>query len=354
MNGPLRVGVVGFGLAGRIFHTGVIDATPGLELACIVQRSGNEAAQTYPGVRVARSIEEMLLEEGIGLVVLATPSHTHCELAEQCLRAGRNVVIDKPFTLAADEAARLIRMARERQLMLTAYQSRRFDGDFRTVRQVVASGELGRLVSYESHYDRFRPEPRLERWRENGGPGGGILFDLGSHLVDQALVLFGEPERITAQVRIERPGAVVDDAFDICLEYERPHSMIAMLRSTTMACAAGPRFVLHGNRGSFTKWGMDPQEDQLKAGMRFGAEGFGEEPESAWGELRLADGAARRIPTARGDYRDFYANVRDALLGKAELAVKPEEAWRTTRLIELARESSEQGRRLKVDFSTAP
>ena len=357
MSEPIRVGVVGFGLAGRIFHTAVIQATSGLELAAVVQRSGDEAKKEYPEARLARSVEEMLTDVGIQLVVIATPSYSHFELAQQCLREQRNVVIDKPFTLKSEEAAELIRMARERKLLLTAYQNRRWDGDFKTVRKVIAGEELGRIVTFESHFDRFRPAPRREVWRESGGPGGGTLFDLGPHVIDQALTLFGSPESITASVRVERETAAVDDAWDIVLDYTQPHRMTALLRATLTACAAGPRYVVHGTKGSFTKWGLDPQEDQLKAGMQFDAPGFGEEPGSAWGELKICSDpgpVTRRVRTERGDYRGFYENVRDAMLGKAELEVKPEQVWRTTRLIELARESSGQGRRLKVEFSAQP
>jgi predicted dehydrogenase len=357
MTEPIRVGVIGFGLAGRIFHTAVIQATPGLELAAVVQRSGDDAKKEYPEARQARSIEELLADPGIRLVVIATPSYSHYELAKQCLREQRNVVIDKPFTLKSEEAAELIRTARHRKLLLAAYQNRRWDGHFRTLRSVIKGGELGRLVSFESHFDRFRPAPRRDVWRESGGPGGGTLFDLGPHLIDEALTLFGAPDTITASVRVEREHAAVDDAWDILLEYEHPYRFTAALRATLTACAPGPRYVVHGTKGSFTKWGFDPQEDQLKAGMRPDAPGFGEEPESAWGELKLCSEsgpAIRRVKTERGDYRGFYENVRDVLLGNAELEVKPEQAWRTTRLIELARESSGQGRRLKVDFSAQP
>ncbi len=355
MYDPIRVGVVGFGLAGRIFHTAVIEATPGLDLACVVERSGDDAARSYPHVKLARSVEEMLGDVGIQLVVIATPSYSHFELARQCLREQRHVVVDKPFTLRSEEAAELIRMAGERKLLLSVYQNRRWDGGSQTLRQVVSSGELGRIVSFESHFDRFRSEPRRDVWRESGGPGGGALYDLGPHLIDEALTLFGTPETITASVRVEREDAVVDDAWDIFLEFKVNYSPVtALLRSTLTACTSGPRYVVHGTRGSYTKWGIDPQEDQLKSGMTYASPGIGEEPESAWGELRVCDGTVRRVPTVRGDYRGYYANIRDTLLGKAELAVKPEQAWRTVRLIELARESSSQGRRLRVDFSRQP
>jgi len=353
MQEPIRVGVVGFGLAGRVFHTAVVQATPGLELAAVVQRSGDDAKKEYPEAHLARSVEEMLCDVGIRLVVIATPSYSHYELAKQCLHEQRHVVIDKPFTLTSAEAADLIHMARQRNLLLTAYQNRRWDGDFQTVREVIAGGELGRIVSLESHFDRFRPEPKRDVWRESGGPGGGILFDLGPHLIDQGMALFGIPDTISASVRVERDSAVVDDAFDLQFAYERQR-LTVFLRSTLTACTPGPRFIVHGTHGSFVKWGLDPQEEQLRSGMRPDAPGFGQEPESQWGELRVEDQEPRRVPTLHGDYRGFYENVRDVLLGKAEPAVTPEQAWRTTRLIELARESSGQGRRLHVDFSGQP
>ena len=354
MPDAIRVGVVGFGLAGRFFHTAVIQATPGLELACVVERSGDEAAKAYPGVKVVRSVEELLGDAGIRLVVIATPSYTHFELAQQCMREQRHVVVDKPFTLKSEEAAELIRMARERKLVLAPFQNRRWDGDYLTVRQVIASVELGRLVTYESHFDRFRPQPRRDVWRESGGPGSGTLFDLGPHLIDQALGLFGPPTSLCADVRIDRENGAADDAFDLRLEYMSARRLTVLLRSTLTACIPGPRFLLHGTRGSFAKWGLDPQEDQLKAGMGYDSLEMGKDPESAWGELRSLGGGVRRVATLRGDYRGFYENVRDAMEGKGELVVKPEQAWRTTRLIELARESSGQGRRVKVDFSGQP
>jgi predicted dehydrogenase len=344
MTKDLRVGVVGFGLAGRIFHSAVIAETPGLELGSIVQRHGDEAAKAYPGVQIYHSVEEMLRNQSIPLVVVATPSESHYEIALECLRAGRNVLIDKPFTLSSDEAHRLIDVARERGVLVTAYQNRRWDGDFLTLRHVLASGVLGRVVSYESHFDRFRAAPRLDVWRESGEPGGGILFDLGPHLIDQATTLFGNPESVWADVRIEREDATVDDAFDVLLKFAR---VTVLLRSTLTAVRPGPRFVVHGTKGSFVKWGLDPQEDALRAGAKFSDPGFGKEPESNWGELFVAGEPPKKIKTAPGDYRGIYANVRDAILGRAMLEVTPEQAWRTTRLIELARDSSREGRRIE-------
>lgn len=343
MTKGIRVGVVGFGLAGRVFHSAVIAETPGLELACIVQRTGEKSAETHPGVKICRSIEEMLADHSIRLVVVATPNYTHREMGLECLRAGRNVLIDKPFALTSQDASELIEEARKHGVLATAYQNRRWDGDFITLRQVLHSGELGRVVSFESHFDRFRAAPRLDVWRESGAPGGGVLFDLGPHLIDQATTLFGNPESIWADVRIDRENGVVDDAFDILLKFS---GVTALLRSTTTAAAPGPRFVVHGTKGSFIKWGLDPQEDALKTGGKFSDPGFGEEPESEWGHLHIPGEPVRKIRTAPGDYRGIYANLRDALLDKAKLEVTPEQVWRTTHLIELARESSAEGRRI--------
>jgi len=354
MSEQIRVGVIGFGLAGRIFHTAVIDGIPGFKLQGIVKPTGDEAKAAYPSVPCYRTIEEMFTDTSIRLMVVATPSHTHFDIAERCLREQRHVVIDKPFTLTSYEASRLIDMARARNLLLSAYQNRRWDGDFKTVQQIIASGELGRIVSYTSHFDRFRPEPRRGIWRESGGPGSGTLFDLGPHLVDQATTLFGTPTHIEASVRIQREEGQSDDAFDIRMIYQKEHSLVVNLSASTLARIPGPRFHVNGTRGSFLKYGLDPQEQQLKNGLRFDSPGFGEDPEADWGTLQILDEAPRRIQTLRGDYRAYYENVRDALTGKSLLAVTPVDAWRTTRLLELARKSSAEQRTIPVDLHDQP
>jgi scyllo-inositol 2-dehydrogenase (NADP+) len=215
----IQVGLIGFGFAGRIFQSTVIEAVEGLELAAIVQRSGSEAATGFPHVKILHSVEDLLKDSSIRLVVIATPNASHLPIARECLLAGRDVVIEKPFALSSAEAAELIQLARSRGRLLSVYQNRRWDGDFLTVRKLIDSDRLGRVVMFESHYDRFRQLPRLHAWREGGGPGGGVLFDLGSHLVDQALVLFGVPAAVWGSVRREREEARSDDAFDLCLQY---------------------------------------------------------------------------------------------------------------------------------------
>ncbi len=356
MTEPIRAAVIGFGNGGRTFHTAFISAVPGLHLAAIVQRKGDDAAQAYPNATIYRSVEEMLADESIQLVAVTTSNQTHFELGRQSLLAGKHTVIDKPFTLTSTEAAELIAIARERNLVLSAFQNRRWDGDFRTLREIISRGALGRLVVFESHYDRYRQEPKLNMWKESGLYGGGQLYDLGTHIIDQALALFGAPQTITANIRVERDHALNDDAFDICFKYigETEKNLTVWLRSTMTAAIPGPRFSLHGTQGSFVKFGIDPQEDAIKAGGVIGSPGWGEEPESLFGTLKLADGSESRIPTEPGDYRGYYVNVRDAILGDAPLAVPASDAWRTARIIELARQSSEEGRTLKVEMGDAP
>ncbi len=358
MSDAIRAGVIGFGLAGQIFHAAVINETPGLELAGIVERSGNLAAGRYPGTRVFASVEEMLADPTIQLCVVATPNHVHRSLAEQCMRAGRLVVVDKPLALTSEDAAALARVAREKKVILSAYHNRRWDGDYQTVLNLLESGKVGRPLLFESHFDRFRLEPKPGAWRETEAAGGGILFDLGPHLIDQALALFGAPTSVWADVRVTRPNGVVDDGFDIQLRYEGSASetqraLRVWLRSTMAAASPGARFTLHGTKGSFEKWGLDPQEAALKDGARFADEGFGQESANSWGVFTLPGGTPETIPTMPGDYRKYYENVRDAILGIKPLTVGIGAAWSVAYLMERARESSREGRRVAVDLRAA-
>jgi predicted dehydrogenase len=339
----IEVGLIGYGLAGRAFHAPVIRAVPGLHLVAILQRTGNEAAEKYPDIRIVRSLEELLAIRQIRLMVIATPNDTHYYLARQCLDAGRDVVVDKPFTTTLEEAKSLVEFAKKAGRLITVYQNRRYDGDFHAIRKLVAEGTLGRIVRFETAYDRYRPQLKPGAWRETTRAGSGILFDIAPHLIDHALVLFGLPEAVTADVRTERENALADDAFDIMFHY--PHGMRAVLSSSILAAAPRPRFVLHGTQGSFVKQTFDPQENNLRHGNIPKDGPWGAEPEENWGVLTVPDGdtfTQRRIPSASCDFRDYYANVRDALLGKAAIAVTPEWALNVMRLLEMARESSER------------
>ena len=352
---PIQVGLIGFGFAGQTFHAPIIAGVEGLELAAILQRNGDTAAQAYPQARVVRSLREMLSLDSISLIVVATPNDSHAPIAKESLLAGRDVVIDKPFALTYAEAGEVAKLAEKQGRLLSVYQNRRFDGDFNTLQKLIAAGDLGRVVTYESHFDRFRPELRAGAWREQAGPGTGVLFDLGPHLIDQALTLFGAPEAVSADVRLERDGAAADDAFDITLHYP---GLRAYLRATMLASRSGPHYIVHGTRGSYLKFGLDPQEDALKRGERPGDfPDWGREPAAAWGTLTLGPigvpagrgiptqpSEERKIPTEPGDYRGYYENVRDAILGKAPLAVTPAAALRIMRVIELAHQSSHERR----------
>ena len=339
----INVGLIGFGLAGRAFHAPVISAVPGLHLAAVLQRHGDEAALAYPGVRVVRRVEELLAIPDIRLIVIATPNDTHASIARQCLAAGRDVVVDKPLTPTYEEAVKLVEFAQQQGRFLTVYQNRRYDGDFQALLKVVKSGELGRIVRFETNYDRFRPQLKSNAWRERSGPGAGILLDLAPHLIDHALVLFGLPEAITADVRIEREHAVVDDSFDITLHYAS--GLRALLRATMLAATVRPRFILHGTAGSYVKQVFDVQEPKLRAGrLPWEETPTPAELQENFGTLTLVaeDGSTvqRLVPPARRDYRDYYANVRDVLLGEAEPAVSSHHALNVMRALDLARESS--------------
>lgn len=360
----IGVAVIGFGLAGRVFHAPFVSAVPGLRLQAIVQRRGDEAAIAYPqqstGVRVLRSVEEAITDPQIQLVVVATPNDTHVALARDMLRAGKHVVVDKPFAASAGQARELASLAQEHKLVLAPFHNRRWDGDFLTVKELLAAGTLGRLVTFQSRFDRFRPSLREGTWKEKANPVNGILFDLGPHLVDQALALFGTPQTITASVRQERDQSSIEDAFDIVLTFSH---LRATLSATMIAAEAAPRFLLHGTKGSYRKAGLDPQEPALVGGATVprmeAEEEWLREPQAMWGDLVIAPDPVTapgklersKIRTEPGDYRGFYANVRDAIRGTDQLAVTADDGRRAIRLLEMARESSREGRSLQVDLS---
>lgn len=340
----IDVGLVGFGLAGRAFHAPFIRNVPGLNLKAIVRRSG-ETDEKYPGVQFVRSMDELLAIDSIRLVVVATPNDLHVPMARECLLAGRDVVIDKPFAPTLREAEELVELARARKRLITVFQNRRWDGDFKTVQQLIAGGELGRLVIYESHFDRYRPNLG-KSWKEGPVPGAGLIHDLGPHLIDQALLLFGRPACISADLRKERDGSQVDDAFDVTFYYPQ---MRAQLRASAMTAAPGPRFWICGAKGTFTKYGLDPQENAIIAGGNPSERGWGEDPEENWGTLTTGS-ESMKVPTIPGDYSGYYENVRDAMLGKSRPAVTAEQALDVMRVIEMAIESSRTG--CRVDWRT--
>ena len=359
----IGVGVIGYGLGGRVFHAPFVSAVPGLKLISIMQRTGDQAAKAYPVVKIERSIDGTLADPSIEVVVVSTPNETHFALGKRVLEAGKHLIIDKPFTPTSEEALELGSIAKSKGLLAIPFHNRRWDGDFLTLKKLLKDGVLGRLVTFESHFDRFRPVPRENTWKDAADPAHGMLFDLGPHLLDQALDLFGTPDAITASVRYDRDQTAVEDAFDITLHYHAADGkgLLAHCRTSYLACINAPRFVLHGSKGSFEKHGLDPQEPALEAGAKVPRLGTSEvwlqEKESAWGKLAVApvpsDPAMlieQQVKTEPGDYRAFYANVRDAVLGTATPILTVDDAYRVARLLELARESSAKGCTLKVEF----
>jgi scyllo-inositol 2-dehydrogenase (NADP+) len=323
-NDPIRVGLVGYGLAGAAFHAPLIRACERMNLVAVL------TSRDVPD-RVG-SLDELI--ERSDLVVVASPNLTHFPIAKKSLESGRHVAVDKPFTVTIEETDELIDLANERERVLSVFHNRRWDADFLTVRQVLPS--LGDVLLFEMHWDRFRPAIK-EGWREQPEPGSGLWNDLGPHMVDQALQLFGKPDAIEADIFAQREQALVDDYFDVTLNYGRAR---VCLRSSSLIAAPRPRFSIHGTEGSFVKHGLDPQEAQLKAGLDPHDPAFGEDTTD--GQLTYPDGRTEAVRTQRGDYLGYYGAIAAAILDGAPVPVAPEEARDALELISLARRASEQ------------
>lgn len=329
----IRVGLIGYGLAGAVFHEPLIRACEDLELTAVF------TSREHP-LRVG-SVEELFARSD--LVVVASPNDSHFPLTREALERGKHVVVDKPFTITVEEADALIALAFDAQRMLTVFHNRRWAADFLSLRRILP--RLGEIFLLEAHWDRFRPEVR-DRWRERAGPGAGLLADLGPHMIDEVLQLFGMPDAISADILAQRPGAVVDDYFDLRLVYA---SRRVCLRVSSMISHARPRFAVHGTGGSYVKHGIDPQEAQLKAGLDPRDPSFGLEEGSA--TLTLPDGSIEQIPGERGRYLDFYKTVVAAIERGAPVPVDPADARDGLLLIDLARRAADSGQRLPVPAS---
>jgi scyllo-inositol 2-dehydrogenase (NADP+) len=370
---PIRTAVLGYGLAGRVFHCPFVAAVPGLELSAIALRSEESAQRTaeavkslYPQTKILNSISDAIQSPEIDLIVVGTPNDSHFEYAAAALRAGKHVVIDKPISTSSAECAEMIDLSVRHGKVMAPFHNRRFDNDYLTVKKLIHEGNVGRVSQIISHMDRFRPIQRPNTWKEAGGGFSGLLFDLGPHLIDQALGLYGTPLSITGSVRHDRDKTDIDDAFSIIFEYKvEGHTLRYECHSTMLAADPAPRFMVHGTHGSYTKFGLDPQEPALIGGQRppmLGDEPIEEsawiaEPQASWGVLTSAVERAEPIklerteyPTLPGDYRRFYASVRDAIRGDAALAIPASAGYQTMRLIELAVQSSKEGRTLPVEF----
>jgi scyllo-inositol 2-dehydrogenase (NADP+) len=339
---PIKVGLLGFGLGGSVFHAALIAAEPGLRLTAVATSRIDEVRKRFPQVGICDSPTSVIGDPAVDLVIVATPDTTHGSLARQALEAGKHVVVEKPMAMSAAEGAALVALARERGRMLTVFHNRRWDGDFKTVREMVRSGRLGDIELATLTWDRFRPE-LAQGWREQSQDPWGALMNLGPHLVDQALLLFGRPDAITGDLIVQRENALSPDYFALTLHYGVGR---VLLSASTLVADPRPRFALYGSRGCFVKHGIDPQENSLRAGVTYGSPGFGQDPQELHGVLTLANSVPERIRTQPGDWRPFYAGVAAAIVGGAPPPVDPMDAVAGLELIELGRRSAEQGRTL--------
>lgn len=356
----VRVGLVGFGISGRVFHAPFLNAMSNqYELKSVVERHSDEAVKLYPSVKTVRSTAELFDDPDIDLVVITTSNNLHYSLSKEALEKGKHVVVEKPMTINCSEARELIELAKQKQRILCPYQNRRYTSGFRTVADIVQKKLLGsELVDCEIHFDRYRPELKAGNvWRERPEPGAGMLFDLGSHLLDQALALFGHPQTITADVRVQRPVAHVDDYFDIRLDYGR---LRVTLKASMLVRELGPRYTLHGLRGSFIKYGDDIQEDRLRAGaapplpdQKGQGNSWGEESSEYDGILHTETESGKVINekyrTLPGDYGLFYEQLYGAIVDGKPLEIRPEDGFNVIRLIELSSQSSKEKRTVPCD-----
>ena len=336
---PLRVGVVGYGLGGSAFHAPFVATTPGLELSVIVARAPERqqrAGRDYPRVRVIAEVERLWDRSvEVDVVVISTPNRTHVPLALAAIDAGLHVVVDKPLAPSVKEARDVVSTAQRRGVILGVFQNRRWDGDFQTLRRLLADGALGTPLRFESRFDRWRPVP-TGTWRERGTPedAGGLLFDLGSHLIDQALVLFGPVSEVYAELDQRRPGVDADDDSFVALTHVS--GVRSHLHMSVLAAQPGPRFRLLGSKAAYVKWGLDVQEAALREGKRPGGPDWGVEPSDQWGTLGT-EGEVKRIPTERGDYGAFYAGLVRAIRSDAPAPVDPADVIAALEVIEAAK-----------------
>ncbi|MDV7024095.1 oxidoreductase [Atlantibacter subterraneus] len=337
MSDNVRVGLIGYGYASKTFHAPLIVGTPGMTLAAVSSSDATKVHADWPGVSVVSDPKQLFNDPDIDLIVIPTPNDTHFPLARAAMEAGKHVVVDKPFTVTLSQARELEALAKSRGLVLSVFHNRRWDSDFLTLKGLIAEGKLGEVSYFESHFDRYRPQVR-NRWREQAGPGSGIWYDLAPHLIDQALVLFGVPVSITVDMAQLRPDAQTTDYFHAVLTYPQRR---VVLHSTMLAAAESARYIVHGTRGSYVKFGLDPQEDRLKAGERLPQEDWGYDMRD--GVLTLASGDeldAQTLLTIPGNYPAYYAAIRDALNGQGENPVPASQAIRVMELIELGIESA--------------
>jgi len=338
----IKVGLAAFGMSGSVFHAPFLNIHPGFELSAIVERSRDDAKAIYPEVRILRSFDELAEDESIELIVVNTPDPTHFSMAHKALKAGKHVVVEKPFVLSVGQAEELISLANHKEKILSVYQNRRWDGDSLTVRNILQQGLLGRVVEFQSNFCRFRPVPVEGTWKEDGKVTG-LTYNLGSHLIYEAISFFGIPDSISGDLDTFRDGGNIEDYFVIRMNYPR---MRAVLRASYMEREPSPRYVIHGDKGSFVKYGTDPQEAQLKMKQIPQGIDWGKEDSQFWGLLHTEiDGKVFRekIQTLPGSYQNYYDNIYEAIREGKPLIVTPSDAANVIKIIEAAHKSSQNG-----------
>ncbi len=340
MDNKIKTGLVGWGISAKVFHAPFLKASPHFEVTQVLERHNQQSKAVFPEANIVTSFDE-LLQQDIDLIVITTPNDTHYPYTQQALESGRHVVVEKPFTVHSREALQLINLAKQKQRLLAVYHNRRYVSDYFTVKKILDNNLLGDIHTFEAHYDRFRAEERPSAWREKPFPGSGILYDLGAHLIDQTLTLFGLPTFVTADVRMQRPHAKAVDWFDVKLDYG---FLQATLKAGMLVREPGPRYLIHGTKGSFIKSGEDPQEAKLRAGALPSAD-LGEETEDSYGLLHAEVNGIitkERVPSEKGDYALFYKNVYNTLVNQIPFPILPAQAYNVIKIIELAEESSQQ------------
>jgi predicted dehydrogenase len=341
MTSPIKTALCSFGMSGLVFHSPFLSINPGFNFYAVWERTKNEAQKKFPNVITYRSLEDMLADELVELVIVNTPNYTHYDYTKQALEAGKHVIVEKPFTVNVEEAEELIALAKKRNKLLSVYQNRRYDSDYKTIKKVLDKKLLGEVVEAEFHFDRFREELSPKQHKEIPGPGTGVLYDLGAHIIDQALQLFGMPEKLFADIRIVRPVSKVDDYFEVLLYYP---NLRVRLKASYSVREALPGYIIHGLKGSFIKAKTDVQETMLQAGNMPGGKEWGTEPETEKGLLHTEiDGVEVReyIDSEQGNYDDYYSAIYEAIRNGQPLPVTAEEGKNVIRIIQTAFESSE-------------